>query len=78
VRENFIGLYGLGIKKIAPAVGFTWRDEDPGGLQAQTWLKEARAGSGAHYEAARSRILRYNEDDVTATAAIRDGIAHYI
>ena len=77
VRENFIGLYGLGIKKIAPAVGFTWRDEDPGGLQSQTWLKEARAGSGAHYEAARSRILRYNEDDVTATAAIRDGIAHY-
>ena len=78
MRENFIGLHGLGIKKIAPAVGFTWRDEDPGGLQSQTWLKEARAGSGAHNEAARNRILSYNEDDVTATAAIRDGLAQYI
>ena len=59
---------------MAPAFGFNWRDEDPGGLQSQLWLIEAR---GAEDEmtrsAARRRILAYNEDDVRATHAIRNG-----
>ena len=78
MRKNFIGLHGLSIKKIAPAVGFEWRDEDPGGLQSQTWLIDARTGTGSQAGDARQRILQYNEDDVAATAAIRDGLTQFV
>lgn len=72
LRRHFFGLHGLGIKKVAPAFGFTWRDEDPGGLQSQLWLLTARNDADRRArEAARRRILAYNEDDVRATAAVR-------
>lgn len=71
VKENYFGLSGLGIKHIAPYFGFAWRDDEPGGLQSQVWLIEARDNS----EDARQRILDYNEDDVRATAALRAGLA---
>jgi predicted RecB family nuclease len=75
LRTNFMGVQGLGIKKVAPAFGFHWRDDDPGGLQSQGWLIEARSGPAESVRpAARQRLLRYNEDDVAATAAIRDGL----
>lgn len=70
VKRHYFGLYGLGIKNVAPAFGFRWRDDDPGGLQSQAWLQEARAGSLE----ARQRILHYNEDDVRATAVLREGL----
>jgi predicted RecB family nuclease len=75
VRANFFGAQGLGIKKVAPEFGFHWRDEDPGGLQSQLWLMEARGSDdpGAR-EAAQTRILEYNEDDVRATDAVRAGM----
>ena len=77
IRDNFFGLEGLGIKKVAPAFGFTWRDEDPGGLQSQLWLQEARNPSDEQAaDAARKRILNYNEDDVRATLAIRNELNH--
>jgi predicted RecB family nuclease len=75
IREHYFGLHGLGIKKVAPAFGFEWRDDDPGGLQSQLWLLEARAAQDeATRLAGQRRILAYNEDDVRATAAIRDGL----
>lgn len=75
VREHYFGAQGLGIKKVAPQFGFHWRDEDPGGLQSQLWLIEARGSEDeAVREAARLRILQYNEDDVRATAAVRAGM----
>lgn len=70
VKRHYFGLYGLGIKQVAPAFGFHWRDDDPGGLQSQVWLQEARLGDVE----AQQRILRYNEDDVRATAALRKGL----
>lgn len=70
VKRHFFGRNGLGIKQVAPAFGFQWRDEQPGGLQSQVWLKQARAGDFD----AQERILRYNEDDVRATAALRAGL----
>jgi predicted RecB family nuclease len=75
MRDNFLGAHGLSIKKVAPALGFEWRDDDPGGLQSQLWLELART-SDDHETAAQlqQRILDYNEDDVRATAAIRDGL----
>lgn len=75
IREHYFGLSGLGIKKVAPAFGFTWRDEEPGGLQSQLWLMAARDADDDEVRlAARQRILAYNEDDVRATAAIRAGL----
>ena len=75
IREHYFGLHGLGIKKVAPAFGFDWRDDDPGGLQSQLWLLEARAADGEALRiAGQRRILAYNEDDVRATAAIRNGL----
>lgn len=72
VADNFFGVVGLGIKKVAPAFGFAWRDESPSGVQSQLWLEEARhASDSAVREAARQRLLDYNEDDVRATAALR-------
>ena len=59
---------GLGLKVVATeGAGFHWRDEDPGGLQSQDWLDDARAGEPAAWQ----RILDYNEDDVRATLAVR-------
>jgi predicted RecB family nuclease len=70
-----MGVHGLSIKKVAPALGFEWRDDDPGGLQSQGWLVDARSAEDESVRlAARKRLLEYNEDDVAATAAIRDGL----
>lgn len=75
IRQNYFGLHGLGVKKVAPAFGFNWRDEDPGGLQSQLWLLDARhSAETVGRESGQQRILTYNEDDVRATAAIRNGL----
>jgi predicted RecB family nuclease len=64
---------GLGLKVVATlGAGFRWRDEDPGGLQSQDWLEEARAGDTK----ACQRILDYNEDDVRATLCVREWLEH--
>jgi len=73
VAKNFVGVDGLGIKKVAPAFGFAWRDESPSGVQSQLWLEEARhASSESDRDAARRRLLEYNEDDVRATHRLRE------
>lgn len=74
VRENFVGVAGLGLKTVATrGAGFRWRDEDPGGLQSQTWFAEAVDGSDDELrEASARRVLEYNEDDVRATLALRE------
>ena len=75
IRQHYFGRHGLGIKKVAPAFGFGWRDDDPGGLQSQLWLIDARSAEDeASRLVGRRRILAYNEDDVRATAAIRNGL----
>ena len=73
VRENFFGANGLGLKVVASAVAdFAWRDEDPGGLNSQSWFADAvHAGDALARERARVRVLEYNEDDVRATWHLR-------
>lgn len=72
VHDNFLGAHGLGLKQVAAAgASFTWRDDDPGGLNSQAWFAEAVHGEPGVREAARRRLLEYNEDDVRATAAVR-------
>lgn len=74
VKGNFFGVEGIGLKKVAVALGFAWADDDPGGLQSQTWLQVARDVADPEHEVMRERILAYNADDVEATAVVRDRI----
>ncbi len=60
----------LGLKVLARAAGFDWRDENPSGEASMRWFEAARAGGDA--DEWRRRILEYNEDDCRATQALRD------
>jgi predicted RecB family nuclease len=72
VKAHYFGVSGLGLKLMARHVGFSWRDDDPGGLNSQLWFAEAVHGETAEVRAqARRRVLEYNEDDVTATSQVR-------
>jgi predicted RecB family nuclease len=68
VRAAVDSRYGHGLKVVAHhGAGFSWRDEDPGGLQSQRWHEQAAQGSPE----ATARLLAYNEDDVRASLAVR-------
>jgi len=73
VRGQLLTATGLGLKEVAPLAGFHWRDHDPGGDQSMVWYQRA-VGHPSHEvrQENRERLLAYNEDDVRATAAIRD------
>ncbi|WP_040158218.1 TM0106 family RecB-like putative nuclease [Nigerium massiliense] len=73
VRTNFFGANGLGLKVVAPATTpFRWRDEDPSGLNSQSWFDEAAHDPDPLVrETSRRRVLDYNEDDVRATWHLR-------
>lgn len=79
VRDNFVGVDGLGLKVVAiRGAGFSWRDEDPGGLQSQEWFNQSVDGEdAATRESARKRVLEYNEDDVRATLAVREWLTGF-
>jgi uncharacterized protein len=62
---------GYGLKPVAQLVGFEWRDEDPGGAQSMAWWARYLEDPTANARL-RERILRYNEDDVRASFAVRD------
>ena len=57
---------------MARQAGFSWRDDDPGGLNSQLWFAEAVHGETAEPRRRRGRrVLEYNEDDVSATSQVR-------
>lgn len=66
-RSHLASPDGHSLKVIAPLCGFSWRDDDPGGLQSEMWFEDLLAGDLAM----RRRLLAYNEDDVMAQAVIR-------
>ena len=41
VKTHYFGVAGLGLKLMAAHAGFSWRDDDPGGLNSQVWFAEA-------------------------------------
>lgn len=74
MKHHFFGVHGLGLKVVASlGAGFSWRDEEPGGLNSQTWFREGCDPEldEASRQAARERVLAYNEDDVRATLELR-------
>jgi len=63
----------LGLKVLARAAGFEWRDDNPSGEASMRWFEAARTEGGSDdVEAWRRRILEYNEDDCRATQVLRD------
>lgn len=72
VREQFLCAHGKGLKTIAPAAGFTWRDPEAGGENSMRWYRDAVGLEGGEPDLTqRDRLLRYNEDDVQATFTLR-------
>ncbi len=72
VREYFLCSHGKGLKTIAPAAGFAWRDAEASGENSMRWYRDAVGMDGGEPDLAqRERLLEYNEDDVSATAALR-------
>jgi predicted RecB family nuclease len=69
MRAKFWTNDGHGLKVMARASGFEWRDRDPGGFASIGWYHDALGG--VDRAANVKRILQYNEDDCAATAALR-------
>ena len=62
----------LGLKQLAVAAGFRWRDPNPSGEASILWYEESTRDERTAALASRQRILEYNEDDCRATKALRD------
>jgi predicted RecB family nuclease len=62
----------LGLKQLAMASGFRWRDANPSGEASMLWYEVAVGDDSEVDLASRLRILEYNEDDCRATKALRD------
>ena len=73
--EHFLTRDGASLKAVAPIFGFHWGVDDAGGAESQVKIDLARAG-GDEGAAAVEWLAAYNESDVTAQAAIRDGLRH--
>jgi predicted RecB family nuclease len=72
VSDQFLCSQGKGLKVIAPAAGFGWRDPEAGGEASMGWYRDAVGMDGElPDDTQRERLLRYNEDDVLATQALR-------
>ena len=74
VRAQLITGRSMGLKETAPLAGFAWRSGDSGGTLAIVKYDQAidEETSPAGRVAAQEWILEYNEDDVRATAALRE------
>ncbi|RNE50036.1 TM0106 family RecB-like putative nuclease [Corynebacterium alimapuense] len=75
VRTQFAGPAGLGLKIVAPVAGYTWADGD---FDGEASVNARRLARGVDKQAMEMRalLLRYNEDDCRATAAVRDWLRH--
>ncbi|WP_130345006.1 TM0106 family RecB-like putative nuclease [Herbihabitans rhizosphaerae] len=72
VRTHFLCSHGKGLKTIAPAAGFSWRDPQASGENSMRWYRDAVGMDGEAPNATqRQRLLEYNEDDVLATMTLR-------
>jgi predicted RecB family nuclease len=61
-----------GLKVLASAAGFSWRDEAPSGEASMAWYEDALGDDDVLARAAAARLLAYNEDDCRATRSLRD------
>ncbi len=83
VSDQFLCSRGKGLKVVAPVAGFAWRDPEASGEASMRWYRDAVGMDGGRPDPEqRERLLRYNEDDVRATRALRawmtDEAAHAV
>ncbi len=72
IRALFVVPGSMRLKALAPVAGFGWRDPQPGGENSMAWYRAAvGADTGLPDAMMADRVLRYNEDDVLATRALR-------
>lgn len=78
IRRQFLVPGSLRLKELAGAMGFRWRDLEPGGENSMAWYREAvtpeAPGQVGRQREMADRVLRYNQDDVLATLAVREWI----
>ncbi len=74
VRAQLVTGRSMGLKETAPMAGFAWRSGDSAGTLAMVKYDQAvdEEAGPAGRAAAQGWLLEYNEDDVRATAALRD------
>jgi predicted RecB family nuclease len=73
VRGHLVTGRSLGLKQTAQLAGFAWRSEEVGGdLAMVAYDRAVDDADPAAAAEARGWILEYNEDDVRATAALRE------
>jgi predicted RecB family nuclease len=73
VRDHLVTGRSQGLKQVAPLAGFAWTSDEAGGTQAMVAYETAVEDADPLAQAEAQRwILEYNEDDVRATAALRD------
>ncbi len=70
VRSQLAGTEGTGLKIVAREAGYAWADGDFDG-EASVGARRTAVATGPEALAAREALLRYNEDDTRATAAVR-------
>jgi predicted RecB family nuclease len=95
IKRQFVLPGSLRLKELASAVGFAWRDPEPGGENSMAWYRAAigldapaAPGSASSFDLAElptsgsnpmaDRVIRYNEDDVRATLALRSWITEHL
>ena len=85
IKDQFLVTGSMRLKELATVAGFSWRDPEPGGENSMAWYRvavgagskgparplEADGSVGPVDRGLADRILRYNEDDVLATLALR-------
>lgn len=66
--------YGTSIKRVAPYVGFEWRDKDVNGMESIALYMQYARDPAANADKL-EKVLRYNEDDCHATRAVKEWMA---
>jgi predicted RecB family nuclease len=83
IKQQFVLPGSLRLKELAATIGFSWRDPEAGGENSMAWYRAA-VGVGAPGDLddapnpMADRVIRYNEDDVLATLALRTWITDHL
>jgi predicted RecB family nuclease len=74
MKAQLITGRSMSLKETAPLGGFEWRADDGGGTQAIVKYEQAtdEESGPVGRQAAQAWLVEYNEDDVRATAALRE------
>ena len=69
VESVILPLYFYSLKDVAGYVGYKWNDPEAGGAESVVWYNEWLENKS---DVILKKILKYNEDDVRATMAVKE------